>query len=98
MKHLKHLKQALATCRFSASISLMLGRMEARQHVEFIGVELAGGVEIITLVGKVTMDLHTVPVEREGARGKLRCEPCMGEFDPGSRELRGVRSTLATAN
>jgi hypothetical protein len=34
--------------------------MEARQHVEFTGVELAGGVELITPVQKTTAGLHTV--------------------------------------
>jgi hypothetical protein len=35
LKHLKHLKQTLATCSFSATSPLLLGRMEPHRRVEF---------------------------------------------------------------
>jgi hypothetical protein len=34
--------------------------MEARQHVEFTGVELVDGVELATPVEKTAAGLHTV--------------------------------------
>jgi hypothetical protein len=37
LKHLKHLKQKLATCSFSANIFLLIRRIDTRQHVEFVG-------------------------------------------------------------
>jgi hypothetical protein len=46
LKHLKHLKLTLATCSFSANISSLLGRIEARRYVEF-----AGGRGPVVLVG-----------------------------------------------
>jgi hypothetical protein len=59
------------------NISLPVGRIEARRHVEFIGVELVSGVEIAAsvekaaagLVEKAVAGLHTVRVE---------CELCAG--------------------
>jgi hypothetical protein len=53
IKHLQHtyatfetLETDACNMRFQRNISLLLGRMEARRRVEFIGAELAGGVEI----------------------------------------------------
>jgi hypothetical protein len=51
---LKHLKHTLATCDFQCNISLLLGRMEARWLVKFIGIELAGSAEIAAPVEKAT--------------------------------------------
>jgi hypothetical protein len=80
MKHLQHTFETFETLetdacnmRLQRNISLSLGRMEARLHVEFIGVELISGVEITASVEKATTDpvekavvgLHTMRVERE---------------------------------
>jgi hypothetical protein len=46
--------------RFQRNISLLLGRMEARRRVKFIGVQLVGGAEITASVEKVTAG----PVEK----------------------------------
>jgi hypothetical protein len=40
---------------FRCNISLLLVRMETRRHVEFTGVELAGGVELAALVEKAVV-------------------------------------------
>jgi hypothetical protein len=62
--------------RFQHNISLLLGRIETSRSVEFIGMEHAGGAEIIALVEKAmagplekaATDLHiarlAVTVER----------------------------------
>jgi hypothetical protein len=57
--------------RFQQNISLLLGRMEARRHVEFTGVELATPAvkAVADLVEKAAAGLHTMHVE---------CELCVG--------------------
>jgi hypothetical protein len=51
--------------RFQRNISLLFGRMGARWSVEFNGVEITGGGEIVTLVEKAAAGLHTMRVEHE---------------------------------
>jgi len=62
IKHLQHTSETSETLeiyacnmRFHCNISLPLGRMEARQHVEF-----TGGAELAVPVEKTTID----PVEK----------------------------------
>jgi hypothetical protein len=64
-----------ATCTFSITSPCCLG-MEARQCVEFTGVELASGAELAALVEKATID----PVE-EATSGRFGGEdgPHVGE-------------------
>jgi hypothetical protein len=95
--HIKHLQRTSETpetlkiyaCNmwFQCNISLLLGRMEARRHVEFTVVELVGGAELAAPVEKamagsvenVAAGLHTAQVEHD---------LCVGELHPGHRELR----------
>jgi hypothetical protein len=49
----------------SAQHLLALGRMRARQSVEFTDVDLVGGGEIAILVEKAAVGLHIMWVEHE---------------------------------
>jgi hypothetical protein len=56
---------------FQRNIFLLRGRIEAPQHVEFTGVELAGGAEFVAPVENAMVDLArdvTTPVEKSGPR------------------------------
>jgi hypothetical protein len=75
---------------------LLLRRMEARRRAEFIGAELASGLEITAPVEKAVARLHTVCTSC--ARGKLCCELGVGALHLGHRELCVGETTPGTVN
>jgi hypothetical protein len=84
MKHMKHISKTFQTyicnMRFQRNISLLLG-MEARRHVEFIGVELASGAEFAAPVEKATAAGGAVEREED----ELSCS-CMEDMPTGRAE------------
>jgi hypothetical protein len=48
------------------NISLLLGRMETRQHAEFTSVEFVVGAKVAAPLGKATCPVGKVAVSRSG--------------------------------
>jgi hypothetical protein len=90
MKHFQHtseISETLETCnmQFQRNISFLLRRIEARQRVEFTGVELAGSVEIARSGGEGHV--------RSGGDGCGGSPHCAG----GARPMHGVSSASSCA-
>jgi hypothetical protein len=75
MQHPNKTPEIIETCicnmRFQCNISLLPGRMEARQRVEFTGAKLAGGVELAAPLEKTTSGpVEKAAVGRYGGEGE----------------------------
>jgi hypothetical protein len=94
MKHLQHTFETSETLeiyacnmRFQRNNSLLLGRMKDHWRVEFTDVELVAWEEKAAVGPMEKAAVGLCGWSMSCARGKVRCELCVGEFSTGRHEL-----------